>query len=103
MNPARQRREIDIEGAHDNAGVSGLIVMQPDEVAQVQRDDRPALCDRKLQDVGIRNGPAGVAALAHGQGIVPQTPELDYHRLGQFSFAKNRATITPLRARRSAR
>jgi hypothetical protein len=53
VNPLRQRGEIEIERADDDAGVPGPVLMQPDEVPPVQRHDCATLAGRELQDVRI--------------------------------------------------
>jgi hypothetical protein len=84
VNPLRQPREIHIEGADDDAGVPGPVLMQPDEVAPVQRHHRAMLAGRELQDVGVRHSLTGMPAVPHRQHVVSQATKFDRYWLRQI-------------------
>jgi hypothetical protein len=86
--PARLSREIEVESADDNAGVSGHFTMQPEEVLAIQRHDRSSLASRERENLRIRPRLVGETSRAHGQDIVAQPRKLHDDRLGQILVRK---------------
>ncbi len=97
----RQRGEIEIERTDDDAGVPGPVLMQSDDVPPVQRHDCAMLAGRELQHVAVQHRAACMPALRHRRTLCAKRQSSSTTGSGMFSFAKSRAMVTPLRARRS--
>ncbi len=83
MDPARLLGEVSVERADHAPGVCRSILMELDGVAPVQRDDRPALRGRELQDLGIQKSAAVMA-------WCPRRRSSSTTGSGRFSVANDR-------------
>jgi hypothetical protein len=75
IDAARQRVEVEIDSADDDTGVSGIRVMQPDEVPPVQGHSRTAVRGGKLEHGAISQCMPGFPPIGDGDDIVPEATE----------------------------
>jgi len=83
VDALRLSREVGIEGANQDAGVSGRQLVQPDEVPAIERQQHTPLGSREGQDLLVRYRAASVAGLTAGQDIVTKPPQSFRHWQGE--------------------
>jgi len=75
MDTLCQGGKVGIKRTDDNAGMRGRGVMQPNEMASIERDHDPVLRHSKRQYIRIRNRLSRSAALDSRQDIMAQAPQ----------------------------
>ena len=75
MDTLCQGGKVGIKRTDDNASMRGRGVMQPHEMASIERDHDPVLRHGKRQDICIRNRLSCSAALDSRQDVVTQAPQ----------------------------
>src|SRR5574341_424918 len=75
MDTLCQGGKVGIKCTNYNTSMRGRGMMQPNEMASIERDHDPVLCHGKCQDIRIRYRLPGHTALDSRQDIVIQEPQ----------------------------
>ena|ERR1051325_670774 len=84
MDSSGLLHEIQIELAYDYARMVGLLPMEPDEVAAIQRDHCPAFTRGKSKHFLVGLGLIGLARFLNRQHVVTQRAQSLNHRQGKI-------------------
>src|SRR5215467_5600809 len=78
MNPLGLTSKVRIERAGNDAAVIGLLAMQPEEVAAVQRDDHAAVGTCSSQDLGVGHAASELAPDERDHIVAVRPQRLDH-------------------------
>jgi len=79
MDASRLPGKVGVEGTDDNPGMARLLSMKPNEVLSVQRQDRPLVGDRQLEQVFIGGSLLGLAGFLDRHHLMSESAEFFHH------------------------